>query len=232
MAVTIKDIAKKAGVSYSTVSRALNDVGAGKSESRQKILDIAKEMGYVPNQAAINLKSSRSHTIGLFFSTISKMTSPFVLHDVLTGVYNIVGSRYNVAVKGIDMHEAGTLNPTLFDGIIVLSQRSEDSSFIEEVLEKKIPMVAICRIVYYDVPNVVTDEALAMEQAMDYLLDNGHRRIAVIGGLPGVDSTRLRHRGWRTSMIRHGLDPEEVPVEEGDYRYTGVFLRCVLLLTF
>ena len=116
-----------------------------------------------------------------------------------------------MAVKGIDMHEAGTLNPTLFDGIIVLSQRSEDSSFIEEVLEKKIPMVAICRIVYYDVPNVVTDEALAMEQAMDYLLDNGHRRIAVIGGLPGVDSTRLRHRGWRTSMIRHGLDPE-VPI--------------------
>ena len=221
MAVTIKDIAKRAGVSYSTVSRVLNDVGAGKSESRQRILDIAREMGYVPNQAAINLKSSRSHTIGLFFSTISKMTSPFVLHDVLTGVYNIVGSRYNVAVKGIDMHEEGTLNPTLFDGIIVLSQRSEDSSFIEEVLEKKIPMVAICRIVYYDVPNVVTDEAQAMERAMDHLLDNGHRKVAVIGGLPGVDSTRLRHRGWRASMVRHGLDPEEVPVEEGDYRYTS-----------
>ncbi len=139
----------------------------------------------------------------------------------IQGVYNIVGSRYNVAVKGIDMHEEGTLNPTLFDGIIVLSQRSEDSSFIEEVLEKKIPMVAICRIVYYDVPNVVTDEAQAMERAMDHLLDNGHRKVAVIGGLPGVDSTRLRHRGWRASMVRHGLDPEEVPVEEGDYRYTS-----------
>ena len=129
MAVTIKDIAKQAGVSYSTVSRALNDVGAGKSESRQKILNIARQLGYVPNQAAINLKRSKSHTIGLFFSRISKMTSPFVLHDVLTGVYDIVGSRYNVAVKGIDMHEAGTLNPTLFDGIIVLSQSSGDSTY-------------------------------------------------------------------------------------------------------
>lgn len=111
MAVTIKDIAKRAGVSYSTVSRALNDVSAGRSENKQKILEIAREMGYIPNQAAIHLKLSRSYTIGLYFSTISKMTSPFVLHDVLTGVYSVVGSKYNVVVKGIDMHEKGTLTP-------------------------------------------------------------------------------------------------------------------------
>ena len=48
MAVTIKDIAKRAGVSYSTVSRALNDVSAGRSENKQKILEIAREMGYIP----------------------------------------------------------------------------------------------------------------------------------------------------------------------------------------
>lgn len=231
MAVTIKDIAKRAGVSYSTVSRALNDVGAGKSESKQRIVDLAREMGYVPNQAAISLKFSRSHTIGLYFSTISKMTSPFVLHDVLTGIYNIVGSNYNVAVKGIDMHENGTLNPTWFDGIIVLSQRSEDSTFIEEVIEKNIPMVAICRIVYYDVPNVVTDEIKAMEIAMDYLLDHGHRKIAVIEGLQGVDSTRHRHRGWRNSMINHGLDPDILHMEIGDYRYASGYRASKRILS-
>lgn len=230
MAVTIKDVAKKAGVSYSTVSRALNDPKAEKSDKKRRILKIAEEMGYVPNQAAINLKMSRSYVIGLYFSTISKMTSPFVLHDVLTGVYSVVGSKYNVVVKGIDMYEPGTLNPTYFDGIIVLSQKNEDMEFMEEVLDKNIPMVAICRTVFLDVPNVTTDEAKAMETAMDYLLENGHRRIGVIEGNSNLDSTRLRHRGWRTSMEKHGLDPDSLYVEHGTYRYASGYQAAKRLL--
>ena len=230
MAVTIKDVAKQAGVSYSTVSRALNDPKAEKSDKKKRILRIAREMGYVPNQAAINLKMSRSYVIGLYFSTISKMTSPFVLHDVLTGVYSVVGSKYNIVVKGIDMHEPGTLNPTYFDGIIVLSQRNEDLDFMEEVMGKGIPMVVICRAVFLDVPNVTTDEAKAMEKAMDYLIENGHRKIGIIEGNSRLDSTRLRHRGWRTSMKKHGLDPDSLPVEHGTYRYASGYQAAKRLL--
>lgn len=229
MAVTIKDVARQAGVSYSTVSRAINGIGENE-EKRNRILEIADEMGYVPNQVAINLKRSRSYVIGLYFSTISKMTSPFVLHDVLTGVYGIVGSKYNVVVKGIDMHEAGTLNPSCFDGIIVLTQRNEDSDFMEEVLEKKIPMVAICRTVFVDAPNVTTDEVKAMERAMDYLLENGHRKICVIEGAANLDSTRLRHRGWVSSVRKHGLDPDDIPFVGGTYRYASGYQGAKKLL--
>lgn len=230
MAVTIKDIAKRAGVSYSTVSRALNGIGREESKRRKQILQIAKEMGYVPNQAAISLKLSRSYVIGLYFSAISKVTSPFVLHDVLTGVYDIVGSRYNVAVKGIDMHEPGTLNPSYYDGIIVLSQRNEDSEFMKEVLEKDIPMVAICRAVAEDVPNVTTDEARALERAMDYLLDCGHRKIGVIEGQPNLDSTRLRHKGWQASVRKHNIAPDAIPYISGNYRYVSGYQAARELL--
>lgn len=230
MAVTIKDIAKRAGVSYSTVSRALNGIGNENGERRKQIVELAEQMGYVRNQAAVNLKLSRSYVIGLYFSTISKMTSPMVLHDVLTGVYSIVGSRYNIVVKGIDMHEPGTLNPSYYDGIIVLSQRSEDTVFMEEILEKKIPMAAICRAVYMDVPNVTTDETKSMERAMDYLIENGHRNICVIEGEEGVDSTRLRHRGWMNSIKKHGLNPEEIPMVYGNYRYASGYRAAKRLL--
>lgn len=231
MAVTIKDIANAAGVSYSTVSRALNGISGAKSESHDRIREIAQRMGYIPNQAAIHLKKSRSYVIGLYFSAIGKMTSPFVLHDVLTGVYEVVGSRYNVVVKGIDMHEKGSLNPSYFDGIIVLSQRSEDSGFMSEVMEKKIPMAVICRSVDIDAPNVTTDETKAMERAMDYLLDNGHRRIAVIEGTRGLDSTALRRKGWRRSIKRHGLDADVVPVASGNYRYESGYRAAKELLS-
>ncbi len=232
MAVTIKDIAKRAGVSYSTVSRALNGIGRENGERRRQILRIADEMGYVKNQAAVNLKLSRSYTIGLYFSTISKMTSPFVLHDVLTGVYSIVGSKYNVVVKGIDMFEPGTLNPSFYDGIIVLSQRSEDQAFMDEVLEKGIPMVVICRAVSMDVPNVTTDEARAMERAMDFLIENGHRKICVIEGAPNLDSTRLRHRGWQDSARKNGLNPDDIPMVGGTYRYASGYQGAKKLLEY
>ena len=134
--------------------------------------------------------------------------------------------------RSIDMHEPGTLNPSYFDGIIVLSQRTEDLSFMEEVLEKKIPMVVICREVFINVPNVTTNEAAAMERAMDYLIENGHRNICVIEGQPNLDSTRLRHQGWQVSAKKHGLDPDAIPSVPGTYRYTSGYQGAKFLLEY
>ena len=112
----------------------------------------------------------------------------------------------------------------------MLTQKDDDLEFMDEVLNKGIPMVAICRTVFLDVPNVTTDEAGAMEKAMDCLLENGHRKIGIIEGNSNLDSTRLRHRGWRASMTKHGLDPDSLPVEHGTYRYASGYQAAKRLL--
>lgn len=221
MAVTIKDIATRAGVSYSMVSRALSGSGSVDQKKKERILDIARAMGYVPNQAAVSLRKSKSHIIGLYFSIISKSTSPFVLHNVLTGVYSVIGSRYHVIVKGIDMHEPETLNPSCFDGLLIMSQGDWDMGFLEEARKKGIPMVAISRRISFDIPAVITDEKGGMSKAMEHLLANGHRQIGVIEGGKNLEATQLRHQGWWQEALKWGLEPKHFPIEYGNYRYNS-----------
>ena len=219
MAFTIKDIAAQAGVSYSMVSRALNDSGPVAPEKKRRILEIAEAMGDVPNHAAVFLRKPSSRMIGFYLSTINKSSSHYVLHDVLTGVYSVLGGSYHVIVKGIDMHIPGSLNPSQYDGILVMSQWDSDIEFLEEAYRKNIPMVAISRQLPIDIPFVATDEAGGMAQAMEHLLKCGHRRIGIIEGPPNLEATVLRHAGWWTTAKQWGLSPEEMPVEYGNYRY-------------
>lgn len=230
MSVTIKDIAKVAGVSYSTVSRALNDIGVVKEEKRAKILKIAKEMGYTPNQAAVNLKCQKANTIGLFFSTFGKITSPFVLHKTLVGIYSVVNSTYNIIVKGIDLQGPNELNPTNLDGVIVISQREEDAQFIEEAISKHIPVVVVNRPVFMEVSNVLTDETEGMKTAMKHLLENGHQRIGIIEAGLDLASTRARHRGWVAAVEEFGLNPEAFAVRRGDYSFESGYHAAKQLL--
>jgi DNA-binding LacI/PurR family transcriptional regulator len=221
MAVTIKDIAAYAGVSYSTVSRALNGSGSVEETKKEKILEIARSMGYVPNQAAVMLKKSKSRNIGLCFSTISKSTSPYILHDVLIGVYSVIGSDYHIIVKAMDIHEPGTLNQSNFAGLLIMSQGNWDEEFVEEARMKGIPMVAISRRIHSDVPAVVTDEKGGIEKVMEYLLEQGHRRIGIIEGNPDLEATMLRHEGFCQAANRWGLDAKSIPIEYGNYRHNS-----------
>lgn len=230
MAVTIKDIAKAAGVSYSTVSRALNNVGLVKDDKKIQIQRLAAEMGYLPNQSAINLKKARSETIGIFFSVINKDTSPFVLHQVLSGAYSVVETKYSIIVKGIDMQEPNSLNPSKLDGLIIVSQREEDDEIIQEAMNKKIPVVVINRPVFSGVSNILTDESQGIEVAMKYLLSNGHRKVGIIEADNHLPSSRARHRGWVSAVREYGLDPNDFPVEEGNYRFMSGYLAAKNIL--
>ncbi|NMF04500.1 LacI family DNA-binding transcriptional regulator [Clostridium beijerinckii] len=217
MATTIKDIAKALGISHSTVSRVLTGSKSVNEKTKEAVLNAVKELNYIPNMSARSLKIDKAYNIGVFFSTISNGTSPFVFQTVINNVYKNIDKKYNVIVKGIDMYEKNTINPKNYDGILVVSQKIDDDDFIREILEKEIPTVVINRKVDHDVINVYTDESVGVYKGVEELIKKGHKDIAIIEGAMNFDSTKMRREGYLKAFNNYNITLDKNLVLNGNF---------------
>ncbi|MEJ8305505.1 LacI family DNA-binding transcriptional regulator [Saccharibacillus sacchari] len=230
--ITIKDIARAAGVSHTTVSRALNGSPLIKPVTRERIAKIASDMNYVPNYSAKNLVTRKSNTIGLFFSSIEQGTSSSFLADALKGIRRELDEQYMLTVSGID--DPGSLdsiNPRRYDGILVMSQSELDNRFIYHVQSAGIPLVVLNRqLDDPSIPNVASDDRVGGHAAADHAWQCGHRLIAIIEGKPGFKSSSERRLGYMDSLIAHGLSPNPDYFVPGDYSIESGYAAMNTLL--
>lgn len=230
MATTIKDIAKALGISHSTVSRALTGSKHVNEKTKEAVFKAVKELKYIPNMSARSLKIDKAYNIGVFFSTISKGTSPYVFQTVINSVYRNIDKKYNVIVKGIDMYEENTINPKNYDGILVVSQMVDDDNFIKEIIEKEIPIVVINRKVDYDVINVYTDESVGTYKGIEELIKRGHRDIAIIEGAKNFDSTKMRRRGYLEAFENYNINLNENLILNGNFSVKSGYQKAKELI--
>ncbi|MGC6769174.1 LacI family DNA-binding transcriptional regulator [Enterococcus sp. LJL51] len=223
--VTIKDIAKTAGVSHTTVSRALNNNPLIKLETRKKIKKIAEEMNYVPNFNAKSLVNQKNYMVGLFFSSIDQGTSSSFLVDVITGIHAVLDESYSLSVEGIDEIRAlEQINFQRYDGIIIMSQSDHDEAFIDFVKQQNIPFVVLNRpLEDSDIINVLANDAEGVTEAIDYAIQLGHERIAYIGGKDDFRSSNERKQGLIISMKKNQLPINEDYFFKGDYSIESGF---------
>ena len=226
MATTIKDIAKSLGISHSTVSRALTGSKNVSENTKKEILKVVKELNYSPNMSARSLKIDKAYNIGVFFSTIDNGTSAFVFQTVINNIYRNIDKKYNVIVKGIDTYEKNTINPKNYDGILVVSQKVDDDAFIEEILEKEIPLVVINRKVNFDVINIFTDESIGTCKGVEELLKKGHKDIAIIEGIENFDSTKMRRKGYLEAFKKYNIDLNKNLIVNGDFTVKGGYIQA------
>ncbi|QDY82346.1 LacI family transcriptional regulator [Paenibacillus polymyxa] len=219
MAATIKDIAKLANVSHTTVSRALNNSPLIKEDTKRKIMELAEQLNYIPNYNAKSLVLQRSHTIGLFFTSISEGTSSSFFADTIRGVNNVIGVDYNLFVRGIDDYaDFSAIHRKRFDGIILMSQSEADNPFIYHVLGQGIPLVVLNRQVPgAGIVNVISNDKEGSYEAVSFLIESGHERIAIIEGVEGFKSTQQRREGFMNALIDHGKPIRHEYIVQGHY---------------
>jgi LacI family transcriptional regulator len=221
---TIKDIARMAKVSHTTVSRALNDKSRIRNETKERILSIAKELSYRPNFIARSLVMRRTKTLGLVITTIA---NPFYtelsqgIETTAIGLgYNIIlcSTNYDLAAekKYIDM-----LRSKGVDGIIFTSAHMGDPNILV-LAEEGFPIVLVNRRTYHPVVRekvdyVGVDNIRGGFLAVEHLIKLGHQRIGVIGGSSESSVGFERLEGGKKALAAYGLDVISDYFLEGDF---------------
>jgi DNA-binding LacI/PurR family transcriptional regulator len=209
MAVTIKDVARLAGVSPATVSRALSTPHVVRQETRERVQQAVDDLHYTPNRNARGLITGRTGNVGLVVPDLANPFFPGVVKGVQAQARD---AGYSVFVADTDEDasaEAGLARSLgkQVDGLILCSPRMSDEDLRSVVGET--PMVLLNRRVD-DIPAVTFDSLGGLRQAVEHLLGLGHRRIAYVGGPSTSWSNRDRRDGLRRVTASAGADLVEI----------------------
>ncbi len=222
--VTIKDIAKAAGVSPSTVSRALNDSPLIKQSTKERIKRLAAELGYERNELARSLVKGKSRALGLI---VSDITNPFFA-EIAKGVEDVAQGRgYGVILcntgddPGRERDYGLLLRRKRVDGQIITSVALEDP-FLPELERGRMPFVLVSRISKtVDAPYVIVDDRLGARLAVEHLISLGHTRIACISGPKGTEPGHVRAEAFVEVLAEHGLRVPRSWVKHTEFTWEG-----------
>jgi DNA-binding LacI/PurR family transcriptional regulator len=217
--ISIKDIARTANVSHSTVSRALSNSPLVNPATAEKIRRIAAESNFRPSAVGRSLATGRTYMIGV---VVASPAQPFVA-EVLAGIEDVASQRgYSVilaSTKGDPEREMATVQKfeeRRVDGVLLIESRvrSISSSLLAET---QIPMVSIDNQQAPDAAcSVFVDNTSATRAAIRYLAQLGHRRIAYLGDRHGFDANTLRHDAYRTALESLGIGYDTRLALDGD----------------
>ena len=218
-AVTIRDVANKAGVSVTTVSRVLNGKDDISEATIQKVLAVVEELGYASSLAARGMRSHRTNLLGLILHDVASLYSQEIMRGVNQVIAQIDKDLIIYTSGGLDrenvaQHEryyVALLNGSITDGAIVVTPTA--TQFTTHA-----PLVIIDpNNETPDYPAIIATNQEGALAAMSYLTDLGHRRIGHIAGEMKLISANQRLQGYKDGLAAAGIPLNEDLIEIGDY---------------
>jgi LacI family transcriptional regulator len=224
--VTSSDVAKKAGVSRTTVSLVLNNVQGVQisDETRERVIETAHHLGYVPNAAAQALASRRAQIIGLILTrNPHHISSDAFLNQILDGLITAAHEhsiRLLIDIVEVQHQQKAyreLVQAKRIDGLILSGPRFDDEALLS-LQQDRFPTVLMGQLPGTDFYSVDIDNFSASKQAVDHLVKLGHKRIACITNAPlSYTAAADRMSGYREILTAHGIPYDDSLVRYGDF---------------
>lgn len=219
--VTIVDVAREAGVSYSTVSRVVNNYEYVKPETREKVLTAMMRLGYVVNQQARSLRGGLSHVVGLLVPDVGNNYIGAIIRGIDA---ELAANQYDLMLytthrqKTRESTYVATITRGMADGLLLLLPTNVEA-YMASLQQQQFPHVLID---YQAVDNQFTSTVQSTNYegayaATSYLIELGHRRIGYIIGLQEMQCSLDRLDGYRAALKDYGIEYDARLVQEGDF---------------
>lgn len=220
--VSMKMIAEYCGVSTATVSKSLNDHKDISEETKKRVRDAAKELGYFPNAAARVLKTNRSNNIGVLFTDAA---GKGLLHEYFSGVLS--SFREYAEAEGFDITFINNSYPYKemtylehckyrnFDGVVIVCAEYSEPE-VQELMNSNLPVVTVDYI-HQSCPSVCSNNICGMEDLVRYIYQRGHRKIAFIHGESFSYVTKERVGVFYRTVENLGLNIPDEYIRESSY---------------
>ena len=235
---TQEDVAKLAGVSQSAVSQVLNQSDSAiPEETRQRVLDVIDQLGYVPNKFAQGLRAQKTYTIA---SIIPDITNPFY-PAFQRGIQSVTNQHgFDLIVYDTDEKEENerrslrSLVSAGVDGAIV-SLFHHGPEHLQPLIEQNIPVVLWNSSTTLNenlvIDTLFVDNVAMANNSVSYLIEKGHTRIGMLTGLENSPPALFRIRGYRKALTEYSLPVEESLVKVGDFSEAGGYQGMKELLS-
>ncbi len=231
--MSIREVAKRAGVSTATVSRVVNGTAPVDARTEKRVRLAIARTGYYPNTHARTLGTGKSHIYGMIISDIENPFFPELVkcferiavehgHEVLIANTDYRPERMEVCVRRMLERKV--------DGVAIMTSEM-DSELIQMLSGRGIPIVFFdTGVVGEKISDVSLDYARGIEQAIDHLTELGHRRIAFVSGPDNLASARTRLEAFRASLKRKKLECSSDSIRTGNHRFDGGYAAMLEIL--
>ncbi len=210
---TIYDVAGAAKVSLATVSRVMNNPDKVNPETREKVLQVIKELGYRPNAIARGLASRKTTTVGIVISDVSRASTSQLLGGIMD-----IAKKYDYAIKIFGMAENEDIKETMravvaeqVDGILFLNDELDQEQMelcMNHFKDAQIPIV-LCNVLYgEDIPTVSIDYEKATYELTKKLLDKGRKNVYLVTTVRRYSVNSHKIKGYTMAMEDAGLEPK------------------------